>query len=243
MNLTSHLEKVTEDIVSYIPDVNYDGIAVIDWEYWSPVWEAELFTYTKFYTSASIQMVQDRHPDWDRTLVEQVARIEFEQAAQSLFASTLRLATELRPKALWGFYHFPYCYYSTAVGNCSQLGMQVADRMKWLYAETPALYPSIYLKDSMDKGKRPAEYVQSVLRQALEFRRNPWQPVLAYFRYKYTRSDLYLNLVCINLVPVESCQCLLRTALKASVLCLRLARNCTQWDSSPYSHLSLYVST
>lgn len=35
-NLTAHLAKVRKDVATLLPDPNFDGYAVIDWEVWRP---------------------------------------------------------------------------------------------------------------------------------------------------------------------------------------------------------------
>ena len=54
MNLTEHFTKVEEDITSVIPDADFQGIGVIDWENWRPVfdrnWDAlSIYRYEKLF--------------------------------------------------------------------------------------------------------------------------------------------------------------------------------------------------
>ena len=44
-----------------------------------------------FYRGPSIDLVRERHPEWDNVTVELVAKLEFEQAAKSLMEGTLLL--------------------------------------------------------------------------------------------------------------------------------------------------------
>jgi len=39
VNLTEHFIKVEEDITVVIPDTDFQGIGVIDWESWRPVFD------------------------------------------------------------------------------------------------------------------------------------------------------------------------------------------------------------
>ncbi|XP_022110557.1 hyaluronidase-1-like [Acanthaster planci] len=196
VNLSAHLEKATIDILNRVPDDHFRGLAVIDWEYWHPEWD-----YTRrLYKDISISLVQLRHPDWNTTRLEMVAKLEYEQAAKSLFESTIQLAKELRPDALWGFYHHPYCQFKTIAYNCSELAIQVAKKMPWLFDEVTALYPSIYLSDSKDKGaevENPVQFVESVLDETFRCRqksKHQSTPVFSYCRIKYEGTDLFLNL-------------------------------------------------
>lgn len=38
-NLTGHFSKVEADIAKVIPDPDFQGIGVIDWEFWRPVFD------------------------------------------------------------------------------------------------------------------------------------------------------------------------------------------------------------
>ena len=46
VNLTEHFMKVEEDIRRVIPDQDFQGIGVIDWEYWRPVFDRNWDTYS-----------------------------------------------------------------------------------------------------------------------------------------------------------------------------------------------------
>lgn len=38
-NLTAHLDKMAEDVEKVLPDKDYEGMAVVDFESWSPIYE------------------------------------------------------------------------------------------------------------------------------------------------------------------------------------------------------------
>ncbi len=97
------------DIMSRIPDPNYNGLAVIDWEPWRPLWERN-WNAKKIYKIKSVELVRRRHPDWSMTDLVLEAKEEFEAAAKAMFVETIKLGKKLRPRALWGFYGFPDCF-------------------------------------------------------------------------------------------------------------------------------------
>ena len=51
------------DIQSKIPDPNYDGLAVIDWEQWRPLWETN-WNKKRIYKVKSVENVRQRYPAW-----------------------------------------------------------------------------------------------------------------------------------------------------------------------------------
>jgi len=98
-----------KDVIRKIPDPNYSGLAIIDWEGWRPTWDRN-FDSKRIYQSRSIELVQEKHPEWSMEEVIEEAKQNFEQSARGLMESTIKLARQLRPKGLWGFYGFPDCF-------------------------------------------------------------------------------------------------------------------------------------
>ena len=109
VNIRDHLEQAKRDIMTRIPDPDYNGLVVIDWEPWRPLWERNWMA-KKIYKIKSIELVRQRHADWPMTDLVLEAKDEFETAARAMFEQTIRLGKRLRPKALWGFYGFPDCF-------------------------------------------------------------------------------------------------------------------------------------
>ena len=120
----------------------------------------------QIYKNRSIELVLARHPSFTLSEAVPVAKAEFEASARALWLETLALAKAMRPKGRWGWYNFAHC------SNCRmqpQQGLKRAQRQKndvrhplglcpvgplaqdynhqmmWLYTETTALFPSIYL--------------------------------------------------------------------------------------------------
>ncbi|XP_071841359.1 hyaluronidase-1-like [Apostichopus japonicus] len=197
-NLTQHLEKAAQDIVSAIPNANFSGLAIIDWELWHPSWDQNLLAGI-IYCHKSLDLVQKNHPDWSSDQVELVARIEFEEAARSYLESTLSLVKRLRPGARLGFYHYPACYNRYTESNaCNPKAILTNDKLKWLFADCTALYPSIYLYGSRSDYHT---YVESNIKEALRVRKisNVSQvPIFAYSRFNYSHSGLYYTKADLN---------------------------------------------
>lgn len=80
-NLTAHLDWVKTDLDWYIPNATYDGLAVIDWESWRPLFVRN-WGEKSIYRVASEKLVQKLHPTWSRKLVVQEAQRQFEKAAR-----------------------------------------------------------------------------------------------------------------------------------------------------------------
>lgn len=205
VNLSIHLEKATEDILKIIPDPNFNGVPIIDWESWRPQWEQN-FDTRLIYRKKSIELVYNKHPEWTNETVKLVALVEFEQAAENMMESTLRLAKDLRPNARWGFYHYPYCYNKKKPGSCTQTAILTNNNITWLFDSTTALYPSIYMHGSQVKK---AEFVQGVISEALRIRnisRNHFIDIYPYARYQYSYSELFLTKNDLNVTVLQAAE-------------------------------------
>lgn len=149
-SLEEHLRAATENISECIPDRNFQGLAVVDWESWRPVWERNWDT-KHVYWEASRALVRSRHPDWSPAQVDALAHTEFETAGRKFMEESVKLGRQERPNGLWGFYGFPNCYnyYSSKsqnyTGECPAEELKRNDELRWLWNVSSALYPSIYL--------------------------------------------------------------------------------------------------
>ncbi|XP_008287522.1 hyaluronidase-1 isoform X2 [Stegastes partitus] len=201
-SLSEHLRAATADIHTYIPDRAFQGLAVVDWESWRPVWERN-WDSKQVYWEASRALVRSRHPDWSPAQVDAAARKEFEEAGRRFMEETLKLGQQERPDGLWGYYGFPNCYnyYSDKsanyTGECPAVELKRNDELLWLWSASSALFPDIYL--SMEMRGLHREVLLYVHHRILEAMRAGAQvstsapPVLAYARIVYTYTLHFLS--------------------------------------------------
>ena len=112
--MTEHLKKASQDIAEKIPEPNYSGLAVIDWEGWRPLWDTN-FGNRRLYQTKSIWLVRKEGKLKNKNDIKMEAKKRFENAGKRMIIETIELGKKLRPRALWGFYGFPCCH-----GNCSK---------------------------------------------------------------------------------------------------------------------------
>lgn len=141
-DLNKHLARVRRDVSSTIPDPDWDGFAVIDYEAWHLLWEY----MPELYRDESRKVVRSAHPDLPETQVEEIARGQFENAAVQFITKTLDLCSQLRPKARWGMYGYPQ------TTNPARLKREAE-----LYTHVDALYPSIYARNWSVQGAKPKQ--------------------------------------------------------------------------------------
>jgi hypothetical protein len=69
-NLSLHLDTVRQTVVQWLPDPDYDGNAVIDFESWTPLWDQNNgsdWYHGVRYQKLSIALVAAAHPSWNAT--------------------------------------------------------------------------------------------------------------------------------------------------------------------------------
>lgn len=191
-NLSGHLAELARDIQRDIPDPNFSGWAVLDYEAWDPVWEL-----TKpEYREASIEMVRTNSPDRTAADIQRLAKANYESAAKRFMLDTIKEAKRVRPKAKWGYYAFPWPTYAAH-----------QKKTQWLWDASDALYPCLYAYKqglpadaaSVGKHQRKISDTEADMRGriALCKRFAPGKPVVAllWVRYDGIGSPIFKQFV------------------------------------------------
>ena len=139
-DLAAHGAAIMEQLPSWIPEKEWAGNAVLDFEAWNPIWrlnaEQNGGKHNR-YQLYSIALVGAAHPEWSAEQKEAVARAEFEPAAMAFMVETLRICRELRPNARFGFYGMPL-----GLGANPEYD-RYAQQLLPIWQNSGALYPSI----------------------------------------------------------------------------------------------------
>ncbi|XP_041837523.1 hyaluronidase-1 [Melanotaenia boesemani] len=201
-SLHEHLETACEDINHYIPNSNFQGLAVVDWESWRPVWERN-WDSKQVYWEGSRALVKSKHRDWRPAQVEAEARVKFEEAAKEFMEETVKLGQKMRPNGLWGYYGFPSCYnfYNNKsinyTGECQAIELIWNNELFWLWNASSALYPDIYLSlELRDLGREVLLYTHHRILEAVRAASQvtPSElPVFPYARIVYTYTLDFLS--------------------------------------------------
>ncbi|XP_031563585.1 hyaluronidase-1-like [Actinia tenebrosa] len=192
VDLNIHIRKSTKDIIKRIPDPHFNGLAVIDWEGWRPIWSRN-WGSKKIYQTRSIEILRSQHPDWSMEQLVEQAQYQFENHAQRMMHETLKLGKFLRPKAKWGFYGFPDCYgHENTNYMCSDEHKDFNDRLQWMFSDSTALFPSIYLPENSPTN---GAFVRGRLLETLRLRekyskKGSSLPIFPYFRLIYEKNPL-----------------------------------------------------
>nr|XP_033814976.1 hyaluronidase-like isoform X2 [Geotrypetes seraphini] len=189
-SLSKHLDKAKSDLNHFIPLKNFQGLGVIDWEEWRPQWDRNWGNKT-IYRNKSVELVKTRYPQWSNNETLKAAKEEFENAGKNFMSSTLLLVKQLRPDGFWGYYLYPDCYNydykeqpQTYTGMCPNLETSRNDKLLWLWKESSALFPSIYLDSSLKSSPNALKFVhhriKEAIRVALMARNDSVLPIFAY---------------------------------------------------------------
>ncbi|XP_066489755.1 hyaluronidase-like [Tiliqua scincoides] len=172
-DLDQHLAKVESDIDKAIPKKMFNGLGVIDWENWRPLWVRNWGDKT-VYRNLSMDLVRGRNPTWDDKKIMATATAEFESAGRNFMDRTLFHLKKIRPYGLWGFYLFPDCYNhdykakpTTYTGNCPTVDVGRNDLLHWLWKQSSALFPSIYLLDALKSSPHAVKFVRHRVMEAM----------------------------------------------------------------------------
>uniref|UniRef100_A0A8C4TPL2 Hyaluronidase n=1 Tax=Erpetoichthys calabaricus TaxID=27687 RepID=A0A8C4TPL2_ERPCA len=193
-SLYEHSSKMHEDVLHALPWPYFSGLAVVDWEEWRPQWTRNW---------ASKEIYQKKSREYQNIMVTQQAAWEFSAAARRFISETLRLGRMLRPTGLWGLYLYPDCYnyefkkgLVNYTGRCPPLEVQRNDDLTWLFEESRALYPSIYLAEELQSAPQSRLFVRARVQEALRVADLPSSPtslpVFVYTRpfYSYSLTPL-----------------------------------------------------
>lgn len=153
-----------------------------------------------------MDLVRTRYPSVPDSLVEVMARMQFEAAAQQFMEGTILYVQKLRPKSHWGFYGFPDCYNEKNAEPCSNSTRKQNDQISWMFESSSALFPSIYLHDERINHTSYVKY--RLLEGFRHSRKSDGQiiPVYPYVRITYAVSEIYLDLEDIIATVVQSAE-------------------------------------
>ena len=181
-NLTAHLDQLNAQLPMWIPDPEWEGNAVFDFEAWTTVWAQNTNPdnwHGARYQQKSIALVKAANPAWPAAKVEAAAKEAFETAATEWFVKSLEAGRKLRPKAKWGFYGLPENFLQPCSGSgtdtkCSYDGPDAATYraesagQAKVWAASTALYPSVYLSTGLEGKPDEAEaYLTAVVAEGV----------------------------------------------------------------------------
>jgi hypothetical protein len=206
--MSAHLAKVRGDIVAQIPDPNWSGIAVIDYEGWMPFWSGQRevirSAWRNYITTHRAELLQGKTP----AQAEEVFRSTYLAATRAFWEATLSEAKQLRPQATWGFYHLPsspywpwFCNDPNCIADRANLARAHDEELGWLFEAVDAHFPSLYTHYRSVSNPRRNQGENTPEDNELYFRRNleeatrvgRGKPVIPFVWYRYHPQNNTIN--------------------------------------------------
>lgn len=207
-DLKGHLTLTEDQLEDGLKD-DFTGLAVLDWEAWQPLWTWD-FGEKSAYRNMSEALVRWNQPELMPWEVTEVAKREFEEASRAFMLETLRLAMDLRPAGYWGYYGYPACHNINVdpssgkyTGQCHRGTVELNDQLAWLWRQSSALYPSIYVPERVAQRGQTQLMVRHRILEAIrvatqysevEEGQDPTL-VMPYARIAFTHTLHFLNKV------------------------------------------------
>jgi hyaluronoglucosaminidase len=203
VNLDDHLAKAAKDIQKAIPDPKFNGLAVIDYEGWRPLWQLNWYTRI-VYRTESERHARQLFPYASDKSITSIAKRLFNTAAKKYMVETIRLLRRMRPLARVGFFDYPICNYDAGEKGETECVIKFDtfnQNLEWMYRESNALFPPIYLyKLDRDFEKRQRYiYAKVVMTKRVLLKMGLDLPIYVYTKFEYNtypgstenRSNLY----------------------------------------------------
>ncbi|XP_043944699.1 hyaluronidase-4-like isoform X2 [Protopterus annectens] len=197
-SLEMHLNQSIKDIHKYIPSEDFNGLAVIDWEYWRPQWVRN-WDKKDIYRKKSKEYISNGLKNVSASDLEKLAKVAFENSAKAFMKETVSLGIQIRPKGLWGYYLYPDCHNykfdsTNYTGSCPEQEIIRNNELLWLWNSCTALYPSIAIKKSLKDSSNMLSFSQfrliESMRIALMTNHEYSLPIFVYTRLGYREEPL-----------------------------------------------------
>lgn len=178
-SLEEHLKKVKSQIPETLTK-DSSGLVVIDWESWRPLWDRN-WGSKKIYRDRSIDYARKTNHSLAQQDLIKLAKRQFEEAGRKFMGKTIGLGVTECPRRLWGFYLFPDCYnYGWEepgyTGRCSEKTKWQNDQLLWLWEKSRALFPSVYISQSLGNSTFAKLYVRNRVQEAMRVAELPQRP-------------------------------------------------------------------
>lgn len=146
-DVDAHAAAVANATARIVPDEDFEGLLVMDWEAWRPLFDANddnLGVYSEY--SRRLVRADPSMAGANASVVDAEAQRRFDEGAKTFFLATVAALKSVRPNARVGFY-------SQGIdGPNSTAGRTHDDALLWLWDAVDLLLPSIYPR----KGEAPA---------------------------------------------------------------------------------------
>lgn len=186
-DLAAHTAAVASDVEQQLPDPEFSGLLIVDYEAWRPLY-SECYDSLSLYREYSMRLVRadPTFPNSGNTTAVQLeAERRFNAGAQRFFTATVSAIKSVRPKARVGFY-------SQGIdGGNTAGGMESNTELKWLWEQVDVLCPSIYPRslNATKEAETAANFVSGAIATAAMVSSKSRPAVMPYGRALKTTGE------------------------------------------------------
>jgi hyaluronoglucosaminidase len=189
-DLAAHTAAVASDVQQQLPDPDFSGLLIVDYEAWRPLY-SECYDSLSLYREYSMRLVR-ADPKFARadnaTAVKLEAERRFNVGAKRFFTATVTAIKSVRPKARVGFY-------SQGIdGSNTTGGMESNTELLWLWEQVDVLCPSIYPRslNATKEAEHAAGFVSGAIATAAMVSTESRPAVMPYGRaLKTAKGDAF----------------------------------------------------
>ena len=151
-NLDLHLQKVKADVQRLLPDPDFSGYAVIDWEEWQP--------WLEFWSDPSPAARWSAYMNASYAFAggdKALAITQWNASALHFMVATLEAARSVRPRGKWGYYGIIGCNgaYDLPAQTCRASERERMDALAPLWRASSALFPTVYARCAFNASRSP----------------------------------------------------------------------------------------
>nr|UKS51845.1 hyaluronidase-like protein [Ceratonova shasta] len=192
-----HLKKISLDIEHQIPDLNYKGNIILDWEKWRPIFEYNYGKAGKMLKRLSSKWFSEQNfdiPHIKKFMIERMSKLFFDQYSKIFFLETINAIRDLRPNAKIGFYSYPDCIeFDKNFNYCNNKMRRYNKKMYWLFEHLDLLVPSLYinypLNDTISTQIKEKLLETINIKEEMFEKFNRRMNILPYTRFVYTKES------------------------------------------------------
>ncbi|NDC37877.1 MAG: hypothetical protein EBZ48_07465 [Proteobacteria bacterium] len=159
-DLAAHEAAIRRHISSYVPDPEFDGYIVFDWEEWSPLWDLST-SWRLDLRDEALAQYSAQNPGLAPEQIQAGAKQRWYEAGLQLFLQTVLITRELRPRAKLSWYELvPVVYWNGYASTRGDLLRAENDSLLSIHQALDTIIVGIYqfYRSGVDTNGIPIPY-------------------------------------------------------------------------------------
>lgn len=107
-----HEDRIRRRLPDFV-DASFEGVAMIDYEFWHPIWDHTGENYRGEWRKTIWNRDRDKLRSKSHSEREDYYERTYNEMAQHFYLRTLEVCREVAPNAKWGYFHYPKMLYNS----------------------------------------------------------------------------------------------------------------------------------